>query len=253
MYLCFFRGKYVEELSTDESTALFRDGFVRKWNRGRLPREYYAGLPDALVEQTRRTRHSWGFVSTLDERERLRLASAKDSVDVATRKTDLLASGHPAAAPPARERGPAAREEEDDDDRDDRRRRERGERKRRRRDRESDLDELAPRETGREAAIEKRRETARRIHGSARDREENRDGLDLSEDFLMGGGGRGNAELQDRLARREAARHQRDQARLDRVADLKAKEDARMDQFLADMGLTGATKPVTIAPRPRPS
>lgn len=223
----------MEELSTDESTALFRDSFCRKWNRGKLPREYYAGLPDALVEQTRRTRHQWGFVATLGDRERFDLATAKDSVDVATRKTDLLASAtsSSAAAPTlpkesashARERSPARdrdrREEEVEDDREERRR----SWKRQRRDRASDLEELAPKETGREALIEKRRQVAQKMHGAARDREENRDGLDVSDEFLMGGKGDDGKDLERRLAQRGAARRQRDAERQERLAGLQVR------------------------------
>jgi hypothetical protein len=221
----------VEELSTDESTALFRDKFARKWNRGKLPREYYAGLPESMVEQTRRTRHQWGFVAKLGDRERFDLATAKDSVGVATRKTDLLASSSSAAAPATdmpkasvRERSPARRSDrrDEDDDRNDREEQRRSW-KRQRRDRASDLEELVPKETGHQALVEKRQQVAQKLHGAARDREENRDGLDVSDEFLMGGMGDGSTGLERRLAQRDNARRQRDSERQERLAGLQVR------------------------------
>eukprot|EP00955_Chlamydomonas_euryale_P072156 361313-Chlamydomonas_euryale.AAC.8 len=45
------------ELSTAEAHSHFSE-FVRRWNQGRLPAKYYAGLVTAPV---RRTPHVWGF------------------------------------------------------------------------------------------------------------------------------------------------------------------------------------------------
>lgn len=220
------RSKYVEELSTDESTALFVDKFARKWNRGKLPREYYEGLPESMVEQTRRTRHTWGFVSKLGERERFDLATAKDSVGVATRKTDLLAGAAVPVARPKRDEGgrspPRHRHGRDDDSEEDDREGKRRAAKRHRRERESDMEELVPKETGREAMLEKRRQTANKLHGAARDREDGRDGLDVSDDFLMGGRG-DDKELSRRLAQRDSARRQRDSERQERLAGFQVK------------------------------
>jgi hypothetical protein len=239
----------VEDLSTAEAMELFQAKFVKKWNRGRLASMYYEGIPEHVLEQTRRTKHKWGFTKTLSEKEMFDLATAKDSVGVATRKEDLLQStrrhvgtsdgGH-------RSHKRAANSDDDDQDRqrhgercsrsptrrshrahedseDERERRHtssRYERKKHRKHHESVLDELVPKETGREAMLEKRRQVASKMHGAARDRDENRDGLDLSDDFLMGGGVRAETDLQRRLKQREAARDRKQQEQNEKRAEL---------------------------------
>lgn len=252
------RDKYVEDLSTDEAAALFRRKFVKKWNRGQLARMFYDGIPERVLEQTRRTKHTWGFAQRLSDREAMELASARDSVGVATRKSDLLA---PPRAPQPQSQSAVATEPESnnngssshrrtrerdasedrdrsrhkrkshrsrdasssDDDADRRRRSHASDRKRRRKHHESHvLEELAPKETGREAMLEKRRQVAGKLHGAARDREENRDGLDVSEDFLMGGGG--GDDLQRRLKAREQVRDRRQQEAQDKLDDFKVRE-----------------------------
>ncbi|GLE07023.1 hypothetical protein PINS_up016871 [Pythium insidiosum] len=238
------RGKYLEELSSEDAVELFRSKFMRRWNDGKLDRMYYEGIPESVLEQTKRTRHAWGFVKKLSEKERFDLATAKDSVGVATRKSDILVSTR-------RER---ERERDDDDegvrrekrrkldDIDDRDRDEREHdelRARRRRDRkhhDAVMEELVPRETGREARLEKRREFSGKLHGAARDREANRDGLDLDESFLLGSGGRD--DLQRRLAQRAGVRERRELEQRERAAAAAANEAARMDKFLQDMGIS---------------
>ncbi|GMF29044.1 unnamed protein product [Phytophthora lilii] len=222
------RGKYVDDLSTEEATELFTDEFAKKWNRGKLPKMFYGGLPESVVEQTKRTRHRWGFVAKLGEKEKFELATAKDSVGVATRKEDLLSSGGVKG-----KRGPALEEEssrsrekrrskeDDEDDREEDRKRRKLERRREREYRDTVLDELAPKATGREAQIEKRSQLGEKLHGAARDREDARDGLDLSEDFLMGGRAGGNDDLKRRMAQRDSARRRRQEEQEERLAGLK--------------------------------
>ncbi|TYZ66564.1 hypothetical protein PybrP1_001363 [[Pythium] brassicae (nom. inval.)] len=272
VWLAQTKNKYVEDLTTQEASALFQRKFVKKWNRGRLARMFYEGIPEHVLEQTRRTKHTWGFAARLSDKEAMQLASARDSVGVATRKTDLLATPRAPAAPEPEplERSSRTHHDADDqqraashkrksrrhhdaagsgdgDDDDDAARRRHADRKRHRQHRESVLEELAPKETGREAALEKRRQVAGKLHGAARDREENRDGLDVSDAFLMGGSG---SDLQHRLQAREQARDRRQQEQQDKLDEFKAKEAARMDKFLQDMGISAtAGKPITIAPR----
>lgn len=223
--------------------SLFCGKFVKKWNRGQLDAMYYKGIPEHVLEQTKRTKHTWGFVKKLDEKEVFALATARDSVGVATRKSDLLVSSSSAASKavasepeaPSRHRLQQDKDSDDEvrekrsghkrkshhhrekdsesDEDEDRRHRHRSshkaERKKHRKHHESVLEELAPKETGREALLEKRRQVGSKLHGAARDREENRDGLDLSEDFLMGGGG--GSDLQRRLKQREQVRDRKQQ------------------------------------------
>ncbi|KAG7384314.1 hypothetical protein PHYPSEUDO_002779 [Phytophthora pseudosyringae] len=262
VWLAQTKSKYVDDLSTDEAMGLFTDEFARKWNRGKLSEMFYDGLPDAVVEQTKRTRHRWGFVTKLGEKEKFELATAKDSVDVATKKENLLSSGgsKEKVQGPKLEEGRSSRDrskrpskEDKEDGREADRKRRKSERRRERADRDTVLDELAPKATGREAQIEKRRQLGEKLHGAARDREDARDGLDLSEEFLMGGRAGGDGHLRHRLAQRDSARRRKQEEQQEKLAGLKAKESARMDKFLEDMGLAGPNansgKPMTIAPR----
>ncbi|EGZ15120.1 hypothetical protein PHYSODRAFT_301786 [Phytophthora sojae] len=262
VWLAQSKGKYVDDLSTDEAMELFTDEFAKKWNRGKLAKMFYEGLPESVVEQTKRTRHRWGFVAKLGEKEKFELATAKDSVGVATRKENLLSSGktRESKGPSSYEEGRSKRDKrrEKDEDREDERegdrKRRKLERRREREYRDTVMEELAPKATGREAQIEKRRQLGQKLHGAARDREDARDGLDLSEDFLMGGGrGAGDDDLKRRMAQRDSARRRKQDEQQEKLAELKAKESARMDKFLEDMGLAGANanggKPMIIPPR----
>ena len=49
------RGQYFNELSSEETHALFQD-FVAVWNGRKLPARYYAGIS---VPPLRRTQHRW--------------------------------------------------------------------------------------------------------------------------------------------------------------------------------------------------
>lgn len=252
VWLAQHKGKYVDDLSTEEATELFRDEFARKWNKGKLKDMFYTGIPESVLEQTKRTRHKWGFVAKMGDKEKFELQTAKDSVDVATRKEDLLNEGAKRPRREERERSRRRDDREDEEDRQEDRKRRKIERKREREYRDTVMEELAPKATGREVQIEKRRQLGEKLHGAARDREDARDGLDLSDDFLMGGK-KGGDELQRRLAQRDSGRRRRQEEQQERLAGLQAKESARMDKFLEDMGLSGANansgKPMTIAPR----
>lgn len=293
--LCFntiCRGKYVDDLSTEEATKLFTDEFAKKWNRGKLSKMFYEGLPESVVEQTKRTRHRWGFVAKLGEKEKFELATAKDSVGVATKKENLLSSGRTresvskvsASFKESKSKPDRRREKEDEEDnREDDRKRRKVERRREREYRDTVMEELAPKATGREAQIEKRRQLGDKLHGSAKDREDTRDGLDFSDDFLMGGGrGAGGDDLKRRIAQRDSARRRKQDEQQEKLAELKvtldgvpgwmvwcgvwligcpvyffygcqAKESVRMDKFLEGMGLAGPNanggKPMIIPPR----
>ncbi|ETL85019.1 hypothetical protein, variant 3 [Phytophthora nicotianae] len=224
VWLAQTKNKYVDDLSTDEAMDLFTDEFARKWNRGKLSKMFYEGLPDAVVEQTKRTRHQWGFVAKLGEKEKFELATAKDSVDVATKKKNLLTSDDKVKGPKKEDdtNWTKRRFKEDEDDREEHRKRQKLERKREREYRDVVMDELAPKATGREAQIDKRHQLADKLHGAARDREEARDGLDLSDDFLMGGRG-GDEDLKRRMAQRDVARRRKQEEQQEELAGLKVR------------------------------
>ncbi len=49
------RGQFFNEMTTEETHALFSD-FVTTWNGRQLPARYYRGIADASL---RRTKHAW--------------------------------------------------------------------------------------------------------------------------------------------------------------------------------------------------
>ncbi|CAH0478838.1 unnamed protein product [Peronospora belbahrii] len=226
VWLAQTKNKYLDDLSTNEAIKLFTTDFMKKWNHGKLARMFYHGLPEAVVEQTKRTRHCWGFVAKLGEKEKLEVATAKDSVNVATKKEDLLTfhdekrgdnkdaamrggeGGEKRNKYRNHEKNSELHEENQDQDQYKTKRRKVGH-QREREYCDTVLDELLPKATGREAQIEKRRQVGARLHGPARDREDARDGLDLSEDFLMGGSGDGVDNLKRQIAYRNLARRRK--------------------------------------------
>lgn len=75
------------DLSDREAKKLFRK-FVRRWNDGRLDREYYDGKISRSTETnaSERTSYRWGFAAQLDddERARMQLDTIRDEVDHVT-------------------------------------------------------------------------------------------------------------------------------------------------------------------------
>ncbi|KAJ2509015.1 hypothetical protein GGF44_006065 [Coemansia sp. RSA 1694] len=118
---------YFDELSSEEARRRFAS-FVRAWNAGRLRSRYYSQDHELThLSKDVLTRHNWSF--------------AKDT---------------PAQDQPKKESTSGRLVDSDQDDRDRRHRRKRE--RRDARDREQlMLDEVAPRETGRDAKIAKRR------------------------------------------------------------------------------------------------
>ncbi|XP_077863152.1 uncharacterized protein LOC100378007 [Saccoglossus kowalevskii] len=55
--------KYVDELETSKAKVLFKK-FVKKWNKGRLPKKYYEGLDASDVAASSRTKYRWKFSDT---------------------------------------------------------------------------------------------------------------------------------------------------------------------------------------------
>ncbi|OQR93298.1 hypothetical protein ACHHYP_02676 [Achlya hypogyna] len=237
---------YFEDLTSEDAMKHF-DKFVRRWNDGKLDRMYYTGIPQHVLESVQRTKHKWGFVKNLNDSERLHLASTKDTVDITTNKSTSSKESYrnePAQSKPSSSR---SRQINDDSDSDieDRRKREKAERKKYHKHKDSVMEELAPKATGREATIEKKREKAATLHGAARQKEDSKDGLDLSEDFLMGG----TDDFHARVQRRKAAIDRRQDEKQQRVAAAQDAESARMQKFLQDMGIQPGQERITIAPR----
>ena len=246
-------GRFFDELPSADARKYFKR-FVESWNKGALPPKMYAGGSDILGAQSAsRTRHKWAFASKLSEAEQLQLDSTRDRVGSQTQKPTMLTDGRPGRAASAAARavpgagwaravsgavagpalcppvgstvgpavGPAVGP-----------RLPGGVANRREAD-AAMAAELAPRADpgSREAKLEKRSaQTA--FH---RAKEDGYDGLAMPDKDLMGGA---SDEYQRRVAQRQGQRNQRQAVASERVAELQAKEQARMDEFKKRMGLS---------------
>mmetsp|Transcript_2675 Transcript_2675/g.6821 ORF Transcript_2675/g.6821 Transcript_2675/m.6821 type:complete len:208 (-) Transcript_2675:231-854(-) len=75
------------ELPTEQGRKLFKL-FGSQWNAGKLAGRYYApgGIPETQLAAAQRTRHKWAFADKLNDAEKLKLESMKDTVDTQTRR-----------------------------------------------------------------------------------------------------------------------------------------------------------------------
>ncbi|KNE61886.1 hypothetical protein AMAG_07156 [Allomyces macrogynus ATCC 38327] len=235
------RGQYLDELSSSDARRVFRK-FVRRWNKGELDPEYYRGTVALAGAET--TRYQWAFVSNLPDDEQDRIASTARAVSKA---------GSGSAPPPARPVGPSRDRDRDrdrpyprdrdrdrdpadiDNDRDLAAAHRRAERRTARRDAADRAAELAPPpSTAREAMLEKRRATTDFHRSRAEARSDWT--AEVPEHVALGGGGKEEFEAAKR--RRDAAAERRAAARRetaepvdDRLAAMRAKEDAAMAMF----------------------
>ncbi|KAL0084330.1 hypothetical protein J3Q64DRAFT_1129543 [Phycomyces blakesleeanus] len=223
--------KYFNELDSSDSRYYFKK-FVKAWNRFELQEKYYKGLSSAQLASSDTTRYKWKFASKVDQYE---LDTIRDSVDTMTSRgvvKDESNKGRRRNVGPAMPTSPVIRQDREtaEERLEAERMRRKAESKNLRRKRDSYLDEVAPKETGREAMLEKRKAT------NAFHKRERSPDVELSEADLMGGD-----DFQSRLAaekQREERRNTRKaeyQKRYappqDRVAEYKAKENATIEMF----------------------
>ncbi|KAJ3370645.1 hypothetical protein GGF31_003959 [Allomyces arbusculus] len=232
------RGQYLDELSSSDARRVFRK-FVRRWNKGELDAEYYRGTVALGGAET--TRYQWAFVSKLPDDEQDRIASTARAVSKAGSQSKLPAPPLSRPVGPARDRDrpyPRDRDRDPvdiDDDRDRAAAHRRAERRTARRDATDRAAELAPPpSTAREAMLEKRRATTDFHRSRAEARSDWT--AEVPEHVALGGGGKEEFEAAKR--RRDAAAERRAAARRetaepvdDRLAAMRAKEDAAMAMF----------------------
>ncbi|CAM9441771.1 unnamed protein product [Ectocarpus sp. 12 AP-2014] len=263
VWLCHKKKKFFEDLTSDESHELF-DKFIKDWNRGKLDPHFYEGrLPDELIARTKKTQHKWGFVNRLSDRDQMQLELANDSVHSSTEKVKGATSNVPvlpvgsAATAPGVVVGKQADGRGGDGNgrggggggggsRSGSGRRTEAKRQRRQ-EREKHavvLDEIAPKETGRQAVLDKRRVVGARTHAAAKEREDAADGLDMKESDTMGG----SDSFRETLARTQHGKQRRQMAKTEHLQGLAAKEEEKRAAFMAQMGLKAGQK-ITIQPR----
>lgn len=220
--------KYIDEISSKESRRYFRK-FVDKWNDYELDKKFYKGMNSTQLDSSDTTRYKWSFAKNLDKMEMDSIRDNVDSMTALARGEDKLASKRRANVGPSMPTtmDTFTKEQKYEEERSQRK----YEAKRARERREAALDEVAPRETGREAAIAKKRAL------NAYHKRERSPDVELSEADLMGGDDFKSRLAAERRAKeaREARQAERREQRLapimSKMDEYKAKENATMDMF----------------------
>ena len=220
------RGAFLDEIDAAEARKLFVKKFVPRWNAGELDPTLYAGVNETAQSAATRTRHVWGFAAKMSERDRMHVDTTRDSVDTQTQRgaqkvaAAAAAASAPRAGPavvagPARPPGPAASRQHEQW-------------------RDAVLDEVAPKAAaGSFEAQRAKRDAQTAFH--RRNDDASTAGLERGDHELMGGGG--SDDFAAARARRDARLGSKASAAAARVAELQAKEDARIAKMKAQLGL----------------
>jgi hypothetical protein len=134
-------------------------------------------IPDETVAAAKHTQHKWGFMKKLSDKDRDALASTANSVKVTTATAADLGSSNTSGSTTAKAatssgatsaRATVAPRKETSDEYDDRRAVVQQRRSGLKQQNAVLLDEIAPKETGRAAAIDKRKGISASMHDAAR-------------------------------------------------------------------------------------
>ncbi|KAJ3036280.1 hypothetical protein HDV00_002936 [Rhizophlyctis rosea] len=230
---------YFFDLSGEEARRYFKK-FVRRWNKAKLASKYYKKMLSSEIPAAEKTGFTWKFKNTSEAD----LDNARDSTYSATHNTELLAPRRPARPQqgPTMPSGPAVAGpsrgrfgEDEDMDEEDRRRYQRAlakkDAKNARQTHDVVMEELAPKATGREAMIEKRR-AQNAYHKQERDVDP-----EIAEHDLMGGDDfrsrvAGQSKAKERWEQQRTAEREAKAASMaDKVAAHRAKEEATLAMF----------------------
>eukprot|EP00977_Amphora_coffeiformis_P001964 scaffold374_cov160-Amphora_coffeaeformis.AAC.1 len=226
-------------MTSEESRMAFRD-FVRLYNNGELAEGYYVEkLPANVLEESKTTKHSWSFRMTETEGRGLRSieAGVRKQTEYRDPKAEAAATTNRAFAQDQDKSGDRGRTDVAQERLNNRRLKEHI--------RVSEEEFGGGRKEGRERQIEKRKETAARIHGAARDREAAAGVPEVGDAVLYGGDDR------KQFAREKERSAQRQESRDKRLTELQAKEKERQAAMFKQLGLSNI-KPgqkITIQPR----
>jgi hypothetical protein len=198
VYLHIERKTPFETLTSVEARALFKDKFVRDYNKGSLPEMYYDpnGIPADVRDVAMKTKHNWNMKVTKQDKDKIAVLS--DDVEHMTRRavvtdpskqsapssssSSSLSSSSSSSSSSSLVAQVLSREAAYEASRGQQKNDVRKERERLM----TIAEEIAPKEYGRAAQLDKKRSIGDKIHGAARDKEAN--DFNFSEDFTMGGG-----------------------------------------------------------------
>jgi len=253
IYLFREEGLRFNDLDTKESRAAF-SRFAKDYNAGKLEEPYYSrNFPNEVIEESKTTKHSWGFKTTHAERKGLgdlqkgvrrqteysnnnnnnNKSNQNEKASHDVRNLNTIRSSQ-VNCPPVESLGGSTTK---------RLQRPTPEERKWRKD---TLEELAggPRDF-RERQLEKKRQQAASLHGAHRDKEATAAGAELSDAALFGSDGN------HALAKSRQHRERKHEQRQNRIQELQAKEEERKNNMLKMLGLENlqGTKKLEIAPR----
>lgn len=266
-WLADTKRKYLDEISSREARRYF-ERFIRRWNDGRLPDDYYKGTirsAAASAGSSSQTRHRWGFTSkpTYTAAEQEQLAMVRDSVDTLTNSSTRGAveardaerrvrrrTQEEAEPAPVRDSGWASRSNPGKTGADAQLDREHAAdmervarsqaRQRERHERRDEDDSLHGRASGRERMLEKKRERSA-AHRDFAERRAADDGIEMDDRDLYDDPKPQHRASRDSTnrgpSRREQQQQQRAQERRaemdEKVSALRAKDAKNMDMLKA--------------------
>ena len=256
VYLFREEGVRFNDLQSDEARAAFAR-FAIMYNAGKLEAPYYDNpplFPPQVLEESKTTRHEWGFQTSATERKGLeqlqegvrRLTQYREDGDgrgdraTQPTRTNTNDMARKLDQGPSDGRHKKTPEELLEEHRSNRRLRESV--------RTAQEEVTGGAKDFRDRQVEKKREQADRMHGAARDKEEGGAGVELSDAAVYGDGDR---SFQQALAQERQSKAKREERRNTRLEELKNKEQERQSNMLKLLGLDGM-KPgqkIQIAPR----
>eukprot|EP00596_Hydrurales_sp_CCMP1899_P007214 CAMPEP_0119047052 /NCGR_PEP_ID=MMETSP1177-20130426/50677_1 /TAXON_ID=2985 /ORGANISM="Ochromonas sp, Strain CCMP1899" /LENGTH=190 /DNA_ID=CAMNT_0007021061 /DNA_START=293 /DNA_END=862 /DNA_ORIENTATION=+ len=185
------KDRSIEDLSATEARDLFEQEFVTNYNKGKLSEMFYSenGLPADVRDQSMKTKHNWGIKLSAKDKEQV--ADVAYTVDNKTRVKTDGAWNHMSTKP-----HPSAVVTNTKD------KQQSSSYKSLRADSQNILEEgNYTKGTGREAMMQKRQAAGERTHGSARAREDDRDGGVVNDNVLMGDDGESFESVKARMAK----------------------------------------------------
>ena len=298
-YLVWLKAKKdvaFESLSSEENRKIFGSEFVKAFNKGKLPSMYYDGIPPEILKSIGgKSTHKWSFKLSARDQEKLDDTAEDILKDTRTAESNAgkiveLWSQDKGKHSGNRDRDRSDRPPRDTnqqegskggfgqgkdssvyggqvkDNRTQERAYERGMDKRRSNEYLEEVGGNTGKLTGRDAALDKKKERNFQTHQGANARDELRmGGQEYSDNFLMGGGGedeRGGGGMRqvgqrDQRGQRDGRDH-REEKKQKRTEELLQKgqeqNEAWKNKLAGDLGIDllaggGGPKKIVIAPR----
>lgn len=215
VWCSLLRKKPFESLTSEESHALFANEFCQQYNRHELPNMFYKEqLPLEMREAALKTKHKWNI--RVGEAEAEKISTVAGDVDFRTRQVTEGAWKHmvsndvggckikststspqPELIPAPAAHRPSSlpiqnkqhqSQLHNEQFREEAHLKQKEDQQKARSRLAVLLEEEAPKETGRLAVLDKRKGISAGFREAAREREDARDGLDMRESDIMGGG-----------------------------------------------------------------